>query len=194
MSASADVLLPVNIDRTNTWPGHIPATRVRLRAILEGAAARAGGVTLAERTLYAVCEFWSAVAMQTLERHLGANPEGKLQSMSVVYLAMGAKQVARVLARSNAELGRAHTYRQRQQCICTLESVLLRSRGPVDEIISRFAQRLMPQAKSLERTSWSAATTPGLAMVRSVSEQIVVPGLVVSPGYVRWRTENQTSR
>jgi hypothetical protein len=151
-------------------------------------------VTLAERALYAVCEFWTAVAMQTLERHLVANPEGKLQSMSVVYQAMGAKRVARALTRSIAELNTARTYCQRQQCICTLESVLLRSRAPVDEIISRFTLRLMPQPKAVERTTWSTVQAPSLAMAKPVSEQIVVPGHIVPPGYVRWRTESQARR
>jgi hypothetical protein len=193
MSASKNVLLPVNIDRTNTWSGHLPATRVRLRAILEQATARAGGATLAERALYAVCEFWSAVAMQTLERHLGANPEGKLHSMSIVYRAMGAKKVARALNTSLAELGNARTYRQRQQCISALESLLLRVRGPVDELISRFALRLLPQPRVIERRTWIAAKTSSLGTARSVSEQLVVTSNITPPGYVRWRTENRAS-
>ena len=194
MSDSNNVFLPVNINPINTWSGHLPATRVRLQAILEKATARAGGATLAERALYAVCEFWSAVAMQTLEGHLGANPESKLQSMSVVYMAMGAKKVARALNRSLAELSKARTYGQRRQCICALESLLLRTRGPVDELISRFALRLLPQSKLMVRQTWSPVKTSSLAMARSVSEQIVVPGHIVPPGYVRWRTESRTSR
>ncbi len=194
MLDSTDVLLPVNIDRTNAWSGHLPATRVRLRAILERATARAGGATLAERALYAVCEFWSAVAMQTLERHLGATPESKLHSMSIVYRAMGAKKVARALNASLAELGSARTYRQRQQCICALELLLFRARGPVDELIGRFALRLLPQSKPMVRQTCSPVKVSSLAMARSIGEQIVVPGQFVPPDYVRWRTESRTSR
>jgi len=196
MPRANDVFLPVAFNRQCAWPGHRPGTRIRLQAILDTAAVRSGGLTLAERALLAACEFWSATATQSLARYLGSNPELRLRSLATIYLAMGAKRAARVMELALGELPHARSEAHRQQQIATLEVMLIRIRGAVEELLSRFAARLWPQELNPARrptvvTLMPVATLAPRAGSAGPRVRIPVGGSArPAPLYVRWRTEN----
>jgi len=196
MIKNSDVFLPVTFNRLSKWPGHSSGTRTRLLGILDAAARRPGGLSLAERALLAVCEFWSAVATRSLEWHLGANPEQRLRSVAMVYTAMGAKRAARAMECTLSELVRTHNDDQRQQRIAALEQVMLRARGTVDEMIGRFAMRLQPAAREAARRPADVAVVATAAAAAAVVVVARRPAVAtvrrpVTRSYVRWRTENQ---
>ena len=107
MPSDSDVFLPVTFNRQSKWPGHRPATRGRLCAILDNAAHRPGGLSIAERALLAACDFWSAAVTQSLAWHLGANPQLRLRSVAAIYRAIGAKRAARAVEFTLGELAHA---------------------------------------------------------------------------------------
>ena len=199
MPTPCDVFLPVTVNRMSLWPGHQPCTRTRLYAILDQAALAAGGLSLAERALFAVCEFWSAVVTQSLECHLGANPEQRLHSAAMVYAAMGAKRTARAMERTLAELARTHDDWQRQRRIAALEVAMLKARGSTNELIARFARRVVPQLLEVERRPALVVAAAAVASVaraprRDVANLRRPPTVAVTRPrarpYVGWRTEN----
>ena len=199
MTTPCDVFLPVTVNRMSLWPGHQPGTRTRLYVILDQAALAAGGLSLAERALFAVCEFWSAVATQSLECHLGVDPEQRLRSAAMVYAAMGARRPARAMEKTLGELARTHDGRQRQQRIAALELVMLRARGSIDELIARFARRLVPQLLESERRPALAVAAAAVASMtraprRDGASVHRPPAVAVTStrarSYVGWRTEN----
>jgi len=145
MPSNYDIFLPANLNLTSKWPGLPPSTGARLSAIFNRAAARAGGASLADRTLFAACEFWSAVATGSLAWHLGYAPETRLRSMISIYAAIGAKRAARVMEVALRKIVRARSDRQRGQLIAALEETMLKACQSVDEVMARFAQRLLPR-------------------------------------------------
>ena len=199
MPTNCDVFLPVTVNRMSLWPGHQPGTRTRLYLILDQAALAAGGLSLAERALFAVCEFWSAVTTQSLECHLGVNPEQRLRSATMVYAAMGARRTARAMEKTLDELARTHDDRQRQRRIAALELVMLKARGSINELIARFACRLVPQQLEAERRPALAVAAAAVASVTRAPRREVAsvrrPPAVAGTrtrarSYVGWRTEN----
>ena len=199
MPIASDVFLPVTVNRMSLWPGHQPGTRTRLYVILDQAALAANGLSLAERALFVVCEFWSAVVTQSLECYLGANPEQRLRSAAMVYAAMGAKRTARAIDKALGELACTHDGQQRQRRIAALELVMLKTRGSINELIARFARRLVPQLlESERRPALAVAAAAEASMTRaprrevdSVRRRPAVAGTRTRAGsYVGWRTEN----
>ena len=199
MPTPCDVFLPVTVNRMSLWPGHQPGTRTRLYAILDQAARAAGGLSLAERALFAVCEFWSAVSTQSLECHLGANPEQRLRSAAMVYGAMGAKRTARAMQKTLGELAHTQDEWQRQRRIAALEAVMLKARASINELIARFACRVLPQLLEVERRPALAVAAVAAApitiaprrAVASVRLPLAVAGTRArARPYVGWRTEN----
>ncbi len=190
MPTTSDVFLPVTVNRMSRWPGHQPGTRTRLYVILDRAALAVSGLSLAERALFAVCEFWSAVVTRSLECHLGANPEQRLRSAAMVYAAIGAKRTARAIDKALGELARTHDVPQRRRRIAALELIMLKARGSIDELIARFARRLVPQLLEAERRpALTVAAATVASMTRAPRRDIASTRTHVRP-YVGWRTEN----
>lgn len=203
MRRNSDVFLPVTFNRLTLWPGHRAETCSRLHAILDQAAQRSGGLSLAERALFSVCECWSAVATKSLEWHLGAEPEQRLRSLAAVYMAMGAKRAARAMDATVRELVSTRNELQRAQRIAALEVMMFKARETVDEILGRFAMRL--QGPALDAMHRPAAPAPVAAAAVVVgARRAAVPRLrrplpaigarAPARSYVRWRTENQAAR
>jgi hypothetical protein len=202
MPRTSDVFLPLTFNRLNSWPGHRPGTRTRLHAIHGTAALRAGGLSLAERALFDVCEFWSAVIVHALEWHLGTDPEQRLRSAAAVYRAMGAMRAARAMERTLGELARTHDERQRRQRIAALEVVMLKAQESVHEAIARFAMRLLPQTQETERRATAVAAVAAVVTVAGAPRR-TAPSVRPAPvfaipsprsrPYVRWRTENRSA-
>jgi hypothetical protein len=191
MRSDSDVFLPVSFNRLNLWPGHRPGICMRLHLIQDRAALRPGGLSLAERALFAVCELWSAVSTQSLALYLGADPEGRLRSLAAVYAAMGAKRTARVMEQAFSDLQRTRNERLRRVRIAALEVALLKWRGSVDEQIGRFADRLLPPASVfLQRAVHTAPTIVAPLAARPVILRARSLPLPPPASYVRWRTEN----
>lgn len=197
MIRNSDVFLPVTFNRMSRWPGHRPGICGRLQAILDRAAQRPGGLSLAERALLTVCECWSAVATKSLEWHLGAHPEQRLRSLAMVYTAMGAKRSARAMESTLKELVNALNDLHRQQRIAALEVVMIKDRRTVEEMIGRFAMRLQPATQD---SALRPAASVAVAAVAAVATVAIVPSgrrnaarALRKPAgrtYVGWRTEH----
>ena len=188
-----DVFLPVTFNHMNLWPGHAPATRGCLGAILDEAALRPGGLSLAERALLMACEFWSAVATQSLVCHLGAIPEQRLDSLASVFRAMGAKRAARAMQSTVQELARISGGWQRERRIAALETAMVKLRVVVDESLSRFAYRLhKPLSVPLARRAAAVLAPAAPRRIVAIVPRRPLPTLGAKPDLrpvVRWRSE-----
>lgn len=113
-------------------------------SILSRAALGASHFTVAERGLFVACEFWAAVKARTLSSHLGANALEQLQIAATTFKAIGAADFAYQLDCTLGELPYLGGDEQRRQCIAVLESCLLLTTDPVDELLARFAAVVAP--------------------------------------------------
>jgi hypothetical protein len=124
------------------WNGHALVTRTKLLGTLERAAAGSDDFSISERALYTACEFWAAVESRGLQDYLGTDAGHQLRYASIVYTAIGAHDVALALEQALAALADVGSEQLRLQCIRELQSRLLQSADPIDNLIARFAQRL----------------------------------------------------
>jgi hypothetical protein len=126
----------------NVWGGHSAVTRWKLLAILERAAEGGDDFSISERALYVACEFWAAVRARTLRVFLGPAAAEQLRYVAIVYSAIGAVEVAREVKQALHALSLADTSSQCAQCVASLQERLRLSNDPLDDLITRFAQRL----------------------------------------------------
>jgi hypothetical protein len=98
--------------------------------------------SLAERALFQACEFWNAISARRVVEHLGAGAIDALRYMSIIYSAIGAHGVARAMVLAIAELEGTSVPQTRHEHLATLQVLLLKTGDPVDELITRFAQKL----------------------------------------------------
>ena len=191
---ASDTFLPVRFDSLNKWLGHQAGTRLRLSNILSVGASRAGGLSLAERTLLAASACWSAVSARTLLAHLGPDPVCRLRSLANVYAAIGAKRSARLMELAIAELHGAASEAQRQRCLEDLEIALLKTRAKVDDVLRQLSLRLTPAPAAPGNRLAALAQSPHIAALslRPTRGGSRVDRLVAAS--VRWRTENHATR
>jgi hypothetical protein len=139
------------------WPGHLPATRARLIAILERVVQGQSECTLAERVLVAACEFWSLAMAGELHLQTDLRAMGKLRFAAMVYDAIGAEEVASALRTAHVEMSCVPAGAQRRQRMQVLEENLQRHAPAVDALLAKYAERLDgKRVGSAERHSLSA--------------------------------------
>ena len=144
----------------NRWQGHLPAASAALRALLERASRGGAEFTAPERALFAACEFWVAVQTRTLGAHLGPLGADPMRYLSIVYAAMGAPDLARLLIVGVGELRDAATPSERLKRLAALQELMARTQEPVDRLIAELAQGLgLSSAPSPEagEESWHVA-------------------------------------
>ena len=145
---------------TNRWHGHLPAASAALRTLLERAGRGGAEFSAPERALFAACEFWVAIQTRTLGAYLGPLGADSMRYLSIVYAAMGAPEVARLLIVGVGELRDAATPAERLQRLAALQELMTRTQEPVDRLIAELAQGLgLSSAPSPEpgEASWHAA-------------------------------------
>jgi hypothetical protein len=98
--------------------------------------------SLAERSLFLACEFWTAVCTRGLAAHLGADAIDALRYIGMIYSAIGAHGVASAAFVAIGELQSAAHPQERHRCLANLQERLLKTRDPVDELIARLAENL----------------------------------------------------
>ena len=126
----------------NRWQAHLPVASQALSALLERAAR--GGVQFSapERALFTACEFWVAVETRTLVAHLGPQAADALRSLSIIYAAIGAPRIARMLIAAVGEIGDTAPPSHRVECLIALQERVARTQDPVDELIAGLAHNL----------------------------------------------------
>jgi hypothetical protein len=129
----------VTVDR---WQGHLPAASTALSALLERAGRGGAQFTAPERALFAACEFWVAVQTRTLATHMSPLGADALRYLSIVYAAMGAPGMARLLIVAVGELCEAATPAERLQRLTALQERMAQTSEPVDRLIAGLAQGL----------------------------------------------------
>jgi hypothetical protein len=144
--------------KANRWQGHLPGTSLALSALLERAARGGVQFTAAERSLFTACEFWVAVKTRTLAAHLGAYAADALRSQSIVYSAMGAHHVARVLIAGIGEIDSMATPSGRLECLTALQQHIADTADPVDQLIAGLAHNL-----GLSAVAWTYRVAGGAA-------------------------------
>jgi hypothetical protein len=127
-----------------SWGGHLPATQLKLLAILERVVCGDANFTLAERGLVTACEFWALAMAGDLHRSTGARAISRLRYLSTIYAALGAVSVAKDLRDAHRMLVRARTLQQRRIRFRALEDSLRGNQDSVDVLIARFARDRLP--------------------------------------------------
>jgi hypothetical protein len=131
-------------------PCQPPAGTVRV------AAAGGSQFTAPERALSSACQLWVSVHTRTLGAYLGSHAADALRYLSIVYVAMGAHHVARILVTGLDEMGDTATPLGCLQCHAALQDCMARTQDPVDQIIAALACSLGLSAVS---ESWSDGGT-----------------------------------
>jgi len=126
----------------NTWSGNLPITQRRLLSIVERAAPSASNVTVPERALFMVCEFWAAVKGQELYAHWRSSAEANLRTLIKIFEAIGLFELADPLAAMERELDGPLTRAERRRRVTALEAQLRSLNVPVDEALCQFAQSI----------------------------------------------------
>jgi hypothetical protein len=126
----------VNVDR---WQGYLPLASLALSELLEPAAHGGRQFTAPERALFAACEFWVAVETRALIPYLGAHATDSLRYLSIIYGAMGAHHVARMMIVAVGEIRDAATSPDPQRCLMVLQERVARTQDPVDQLIAGLA-------------------------------------------------------
>jgi len=124
------------------WAGHLPITRNQLLHILAKAAAGSGDVSLAERALVTVCEFWAAVQTRQLVAQIGHLHTDHLRCVSIVLAALGDSRGALAIDDAVAKLTQRPARAQRRKCVADLQTRLLENGDYLDVLIAHFAIRL----------------------------------------------------
>jgi hypothetical protein len=128
--------------RVNRWQGHLPGASLALSALLKRAGRGGLQFTAAERSLFTACEFWVAVKTRTLATHLGAHAADALRNLSIVYSAMGAHHIARVLFAGIGEIDSTASPSGRFECLTALQQHIADTADPVDQLIAGLAHNL----------------------------------------------------
>jgi hypothetical protein len=128
--------------RVNRWQGHLPGASLALSALLQRAGRGGLQFTAAERSLFTACEFWVAVKTRTLATHLGAHAADALRNLSIVYSAMGAHHIARVLFAGIGEIDSTASPSGRFECLTALQQHIADTADPVDQLIAGLAHNL----------------------------------------------------
>ena len=128
--------------KVNRWQGLLPCASLALSALLERAVRGGGQFTVAERSLFSACEFWAAVETRTVAAHLGAHAADTLRNLSIVYSAMGAHHVARVLMAGIGEIDITASPSVRFACLTALQQQMASTADPVDQLIAGLAHSL----------------------------------------------------
>ena len=134
--------LPVTPLKVNRWQEHLPIASLALTALLERAARSGVQFTAAERALFTACEFWVAVETRALVAHLGSHDADPLRYLSIVYSAMGAHQVAKMLITTVGEMSDTATPLARAKCLTALQERMAQTQDPVDQLIAGLAHNL----------------------------------------------------
>jgi hypothetical protein len=92
--------------------------------------------------LFTACEFWVAVKTRTLATHLGAHAADALRNLSIVYSAMGAHHIARVLFAGIGEIDSTASPSGRFECLTALQQHIADTADPVDQLIAGLAHNL----------------------------------------------------
>jgi hypothetical protein len=122
-----------------SWRGHFPVTSVAVMSVLERAAAGEVNFSPAERTLFVVCEFWSAFNAAELDTYFDLKAQDPTRDAREALRTVGAVQMADALdfAVLGPAGGRA-TVRRRQRLL-ELAATLQRIDEQLDLLIARFA-------------------------------------------------------
>ena len=124
------------------WQGHRAVTSDKLLPILKRAAAGHEHFSHAERILYTTCEFWAAVAAQSIITYLDADILEDLRNTVVAFRSIGAANVVNSLDAALRELRNVTTQQRVLECLVALEIELADTQDPVDQLIARFAATL----------------------------------------------------
>jgi hypothetical protein len=159
----------------NRWQGHLPAASAALSTLLQPAGCGGAQFTAAERALFTACEFWVAVQTRTLGTYLGPLGADPMRYLSIVYAAMGAPDLARLLIAGIGGMREAATAAERLKYLAALQEHMARTQEPVDQLIAELAQSLgLSSAPSPETSeeSWHATRNqPSLSWSRRGTSQ-----------------------
>ena len=151
----------------NRWQGHLPAASAALRALLERAGRGGAQFTAPERALFAACEFWVAVQTRTLDAYLGPLGADQMRHVSIVYAAMGAPDLARLLIVGIGGMRDAAAPAERLNYLAALQELMARAQEPVDQLIAELAQSLglgsAPSAETADESWHGAGRQPSLS-------------------------------
>ena len=151
----------------NRWQGHLPAASAALPALLERAGRGGAEFSAPERALFAACEFWVAIQTRSLGAYLGPLGVDPLRYLSIVYAAMGAPDLARLLMVGVGELRDAATPAERLMRLAALQELMARTQEPVDQLIAELAQSLglssTPSPGTGDESWHAAARQPSLS-------------------------------
>jgi hypothetical protein len=124
------------------WQEFLPVSSASLLSTFDRAIQKRVQFSAAERALFMACEFWSAVLARRLVAHSGSAALETLRYMSILYSAMGAQAVASELMVAIGEIDDTSNPQVQRQCLGKLQEKLLKTRDPVDLLISRLAEKL----------------------------------------------------
>jgi hypothetical protein len=144
--AAAGRARPVSGLLLDRWRQHLPLASAALLPLLEEAANTGTEFPHAERALFMACDFWTAVATQTLLAHLGTGAVGKLRYMGIVYSAMGASDISGAVNQAAIDL--TGPAAPREDRLLTLEARLLATSDSVDRLIARLVQAMIANSTS----------------------------------------------
>ena len=133
------------------WQGYLPSASLALSDLLQRGARGGRQFTAPERALFAACEFWVAVETRALIAHLGARAADSLRCLSIVYSAMGAHHVARMLIATLGEIRPTSKSPDPVKCLAALQERLAHTQDPVDQLIAGLAHDLGLSAISRPR-------------------------------------------
>jgi hypothetical protein len=136
----------------DAWSGHLPITQRRLVSIMERAEAGAGDFSMAEQSLFVMCEFWAAVVARDLETLWRPSVDGRVEALISICAAIGLSEVAAALTAARRDLMGPLNSAQRRLRIRALEEQVLALNTPIDQLIGGFAQALAPASNA--RASW----------------------------------------
>jgi hypothetical protein len=159
----------------NRWQGHLPAASSALSALLVRASRGGEQFSAPERALFVACEFWVAVQGRTLVTHLGPLGADSLRYLSIVYAAMGAPGMARLMIAGVGEMEGAATPAERMQRIAALQERMAGIQEPVDQLIAALAESLglssVTGPEALDESSNGVPAQPILSWTRRGSAQ-----------------------
>ena len=159
----------------NRWQGHLPAASAALPALLERAGRGGAQFTAPERALFAACEFWVAVQTRTLGTYLGPLGADPMRYLSIVYAAMGAPGMARLLIVGVGEMRDAATPAERLKRLTALQELMAGTQEPVDQLIAELAQSLglssIPSTETVDESWHATGSQPSLSWSRRGASQ-----------------------
>jgi hypothetical protein len=113
-----------------------------MSTILHNATVGPGEFAVAERALLEACGFRAAAAAHAFSEGDGSSRGFDLRYMGLVYEALGAKHVARLLQEAHRDLSVPMQVGQRRTRLLALETALEDTPDPLDQLLARFAEGL----------------------------------------------------